>query len=65
VVFALISLALSACSPVQPWERGTLAKSYMALESSSEQNILRKHIYSSREASSGSGSSKGGGCGCN
>ncbi|MCX7096934.1 MAG: DUF4266 domain-containing protein [Methylococcales bacterium] len=56
---------LSACSPVQPWDRGTLAKPEMALDPHPAQSLYRAHNYGSREASTGSGSAKGGGCGCN
>lgn len=65
---ALLSLCLaSACLPgcaVAPWERGTLAKPHMALDSSPVQSSLRSHQYGSREASSGGGGAVGGGCGC-
>jgi hypothetical protein len=69
----LVSLALlvtasvyvSGCAPVQPWERGTLAKPQMALDPYPAQSMYREHNYISREASTGGGSTKGGGCGCN
>lgn len=64
-VFSLSCLIfLSACSPVSPWERGTLAKPHMSLEQSPLQNSLRSHQYSSREAATGGGEVGGGGCGC-
>ena len=56
---------LCGCSPVQPWERGTLAKPHMALQPFPVQAAFREHIYGSREAASGgSASAGGGGCGC-
>jgi Domain of unknown function (DUF4266) len=58
-------LFISSCTPVKPWERGTLAKSYMSLYTNPEQRIFQNHNYSSREATTGGGSAKGGGCGCN
>ncbi len=58
-------LSISSCTPVKPWERGTLAKSYMSLYTNPEQRIFQNHNYSSREATTGGGSAKGGGCGCN
>jgi len=62
----LIAPILSACSPVQPWERGNLAKNVMGLEMSSAQSSLRQHIYASREAAGAATSgAAGGGCGCN
>lgn len=63
-LFAL-SLCVSGCSPVQPWERGNLAKPTMALDLDPMQTQLRSHTYNSREAASGGGSAAGGGCGCN
>ncbi|MEQ1529423.1 MAG: DUF4266 domain-containing protein [Methylococcales bacterium] len=57
-------LSLSACTTVQPWERGTLAKPHMALEPYPMQSTLRSHNYGSREAANGGSSAGGGGCGC-
>lgn len=59
-----MSLVLSGCSPVAPWQRGTLAKPQMAASRSELAATMRSHNYGSREAASGSGSSGGGGCGC-
>jgi len=56
---------LSGCAPVQPWERGNLAKPHMGLQPFPLQAAFREHIYGAREsASGGSASSGGGGCGC-
>lgn len=60
---ALIVL-LSACTPVQPWERGNLAKPQMALDPYPLQSALRAHNYGSREAAAGGNAAQGGGCGC-
>lgn len=59
--------SLSACSSlgVKPWERGTLARPEMALDSQPIVSALDDHIYFSKEASSGGRSFGGGGCGCN
>lgn len=62
--FCLVFLLLSGCSSVSPWERGTLAKSEMSLDTAPLQSSLRSHQYGSREAASGDGQSGGGGCGC-
>ncbi|MDP2901620.1 MAG: DUF4266 domain-containing protein [Methylovulum sp.] len=59
-----LSACASACSPVAPWQRGTLAKASMALEPNPVQSAFRGHINGSREAASGSSSASGGGCGC-
>ncbi len=56
---------LNACTPVQPWQRGYLAKKEMAWDTDKLESALNNHIYFSKEASSGGNSSAGGGCGCN
>ncbi len=56
--------AASACAPVAPWERGTLAQPRMAPVPNPAQRALRTHLHESREAASGSPTSAGGGCGC-
>ncbi len=58
-------LALSACAPVQPWERGRLAQPQMALDGDFLLSAMDGHIYSSKEAASGGAGAAGGGCGCN
>ncbi|NTW57134.1 MAG: DUF4266 domain-containing protein [Chlorobiaceae bacterium] len=61
----LIMLALSACSTVQPWEKGTLARPEMTFEGDPLDTKYTEHIYSSKEAASGGAGVGGGGCGCN
>jgi hypothetical protein len=69
IAAGLASLTLvaltSACAPVAAWERGTLAKPEMALDADPLDSALDSHVYFSKEASSGSNSASGGGCGCN
>lgn len=65
VVTALVAGVLAGCSPVAAWERGTLAKPEMALDTDPLGNALDSHVYFSKEASSGGNSASGGGCGCN
>jgi Domain of unknown function (DUF4266) len=57
-------LSVSACTSVQPWERGNLAKPQMALDPYPLQSALRAHNYGSREAAAGGNAAQGGGCGC-
>lgn len=64
VSIGLNLLNLAACAPVQPWERGNLAKSQMALDPYPLQSSLRAHNYGSREAAAGGNAAQGGGCGC-
>ncbi len=63
-VVVLVTLIVSACTPVAPWQRGTLAKASMALEPNPMQSTFREHTHGSREAASGSSAASGGGCGC-
>lgn len=62
---ALLYLLLSACAPVQPWERGRLAQPHMALDPDSLLAIMDNHVYVSKESASGTVGPAGGGCGCN
>ena len=59
-----LSVWVSGCAAVAPWERGHLAKSHMALEPNRAQRALRGHSDMSREAAIGGEAGGGGGCGC-
>ena len=61
----LLVLALTACAPVQPWEKDRLAKTEMALEPDPLEAEIDSHTYFSKEGASGRAGSAGGGCGCN
>lgn len=68
LITALALSQLAACASldtVKPWQRGTLAKKEMQLNSAGLDNALDDHIYFSKEGSSGGRSFAGGGCGCN
>ena len=66
-ILIILALLLGGCSNlgVKPWERGTLARADMALDSEPMQTAFDEHIYFSKEASSGGRGFAGGGCGCN
>jgi hypothetical protein len=64
LLLMLIQLLLAACTHVEPWERGNLAKPEMAFDFDPMQHTYRSHVYNSREAASGGDSAEGGGCGC-
>lgn len=66
-VAVTLVIGLSGCSNlgVQPWEKGHLARSDMALDSEKLDLALDDHIYFSKEGSSGGRAFAGGGCGCN
>lgn len=57
-------IELSACAPVQPWERGRLAKPGMALDADPLLSAIDAHTFNSKEAASGGIGPAGGGCGC-
>lgn len=65
----LLSLSLlGGCSnlaPVNPWEKGNLAKPQMTFEADPLDQRFVQHIYASKENSSGGYGVGGGGCGCN
>ena len=70
--FTIIALcaataALSGCAlpPVQPWERGELARQDMLIQGDPLETRFNEHIYTSKEAASGGAGIGGGGCGCN
>ena len=67
ILFAcLIAFSIVGCaSNVKPWERGELAKDYMAVEPDSLQRTISEQVVTSKEASSGGYAVTGGGCGCN
>ncbi len=58
-------ISFMGCTTIQPWERGTLAKSQMALDPYPLQSAIRAHNYNSREAGASISAGEGGGCGCN
>ncbi len=69
LVLMLVGLAalLSGCTttPVNPWERATLADYTMRPDRDPLHNTMFEHIYFSREASTGGRGVGGSGCGCN
>jgi hypothetical protein len=67
VISGLAMLMLGGCvSPVQPWEKSTLAESAMKPAGTVPALVrIDGHIYYSREAVRGGTGVGGGGCGCN
>lgn len=65
VGFAMSLMMLSGCAPVQPWQRGDLARPGMQFESDPLLTTYRQHVAVSKEAASGDTTLGGGGCGCN
>lgn len=53
------------CAEVKPWQRGYLAKPEMQIGEQNMSAKLKKHVYFSKEGSTGGDGFGGGGCGCN
>ena len=66
-LIALVALLATGCSSLgaKPWQRATLARPDMQMNSDPIQKGLDDHIYFRKEASSGGRGFGGGGCGCN
>ena len=64
-LLALALLALCACAPVAPYQKGYLARPDMGFEESPGMAKTLEKMFVAKEAASGSGSVGGSGCGCN
>ena len=60
-----VTVAGCALQPVQPWEKGDLAKPAMGFSMDPLDDRFTQHIYNSKENASGGYGAGGGGCGCN
>jgi hypothetical protein len=67
ILLALAAIGLSGCAvaPVQPWEKGNLARPEMLFDGDPLQSRFEQHIYFSKENMTGGYGVGGGGCGCN
>jgi hypothetical protein len=69
LLLAAGSLALAACSPIEPWvkpyEREHLADPIMAFNPNPVSSAYIEHVYETREGARGATGTVGGGCGCN
>ena len=65
IMVAVLTLILTSCATVEPWERGRLAQPEMALDIDPLAAELEAHTYFSKEGASGGTGTAGGGCGCN
>jgi hypothetical protein len=61
----LLLWALSGCTTVQPWERGTLAKPEMAADDPVHETTQKQRTYNAKEGGAEATGVGGGGCGCN
>jgi hypothetical protein len=67
ILLALAAIGLSGCAvaPVQPWEKGNLARPEMLFDGDPLQSRFEQHIYFSKENMTGGYGVGGVGCGCN
>ena len=68
VLFSLAALTLMAsagCATVRPEQRAILADPTMQFDAQSADQAALDHALDNREGSTGGGSVRGGGCGCN
>lgn len=70
VLTVVVSMAatLGGCAslpPVQPWEKGDLARPAMSLVGDRLDTAFSEHTYASKEGVHGGATVGGGGCGCN
>jgi len=61
----LVLLASSGCATVRPEQRAILADPTMQFDAKSADQAALDHALDNREGSTGGGSVRGGGCGCN
>ena len=65
LLLAAAMLAGCASAPVQPWERGRLARWDMRWDPYPLKAAIDNHTYFSKEGTTGAIGAAGGGCGCN
>lgn len=65
LALAGVTLAVSGCANVKPWQRGRLGDYTMRADRDPLGAAQDEHIFFSREAASGGRGVGGGGCGCN
>ena len=59
-----LTLVVTGCSTVQPWQKGNLAKPEMLFDPDPLQTRFTDHTYHSKEGAAGGISVGGSGCGC-
>ena len=62
---ALILVSSAGCATVRPEQRAILADPTMQFDAKSADKAALEHALDNREGSTGGGSVRGGGCGCN
>ena len=62
---ALLAVTSAGCATVRPEQRAILADPTMQFDAQSADQAALDHALDNREGSTGGGSVRGGGCGCN
>jgi len=62
---ALLTIASAGCATVRPEQRAILADPTMQFDDQAADRAALEHALDNREGSTGGGSVRGGGCGCN
>ena len=68
LALGIVVSTMTGCAlvqPVQPWEKGNLAKPQMVFDEDALARQFSEHTDTSKEAASGGAGVGGGGCGCN
>ena len=64
-IYVVLLCFLQGCAQVPVYKRGDLAKPEMSWAPDPMEAAMQKHVYFSKEGSSGGAEAAGGGCGCN
>ena len=62
---AVVLVSSAGCATVRPEQRAMLADPTMQFDAKSTERAALEHALENREGSTGGGSVRGGGCGCN
>lgn len=65
IATCLLLLFGTACSKVEPWQKGNLARSHMGFDPDPAEARYVKKVHQAKEGSAGGYGIGGGGCGCN
>ncbi|HET7541430.1 MAG TPA: DUF4266 domain-containing protein [Polyangiaceae bacterium] len=65
VLAGAMLIASAGCATVRPEQRAILADPTMQFDDKSAEKAALEHALENREGSTGGGSLRGGGCGCN
>ena len=65
LLLAAVLLLVAGCATVRPEEKEFLADPAMSFSSGGMTARHEQHVLDNREGSSGAGTARGGGCGCN